>query len=107
MFHQHNCPSCGGSNLVKNGRTYLGKDRLKCKRCSRQFVTRRCHPPLSPECKRRIELLLVERISLEAICRVMEIKAHQLYPYTEELYGEISADLACNVAQDSKIECQC
>lgn len=104
MFHQHNCPSCGGSNLVNNGRTYAGKARLRCQGCRRQFVAVRCHAPLSGECKRRIELLLVERISLEAICRVMEIKAHQLYAYLEELYGEIPDDLACNIAQSADIE---
>lgn len=56
------------------------------------------------ECKRRIELLLVERISLEAICRVLEINAHQLYAYVEELYGEIPTDLACSVTLNTEIE---
>jgi transposase-like protein len=74
---------------VKNGRTYYGKARAKCKKCGRQFVLIRQHPPLSSEQKRRIELLLAERISLEGICRVPEIKAHQLYAYMDELHAEI------------------
>lgn len=104
MFQQHNCPACGSANLVRNGATYYGKARLKCKRCGRQFVQMRTYPPLSNETKRRIELLLAERISLEAICRVMEIEAHQLYTYMDELYDEIPQDLACSVQDTADIE---
>ena len=104
MFIQHNCPNCGSTNLVKNGATYYGKSRLLCKRCGRQFVEFRQHEPLSNECKRRIELMLAERISLEAICRVMEIKPHQLYAYMDELYAEIPVDLACSVNEIADIE---
>ena len=85
MSLQDNCPACGSTNLVKNGNTYYGKTRLKCKDCRRQFVEKRTHAPLSSECKRRIELMLAERLSLEAICRVMEIRAHQLYAYMERI----------------------
>jgi insertion element IS1 protein InsB len=47
--------------------------------------------------------MLAERISLEAICRVMEIKPHQLYAYLDELYKEIPVDLACSVANTADI----
>lgn len=104
MFMQHNCPACGSTNLIKNGATYYGKARLKCKQCARQFVTQRKHPPLSNECRRRIELLLAERISLEGICRALEIKPHQLYTYMDELYGEVPADLASSVSEQAHLE---
>jgi hypothetical protein len=41
---------------VKNGRTYYGKARAKSKKCGRQFVLVRQHPPLSSEQKRRVRL---------------------------------------------------
>lgn len=104
MFQQHDCPACGSTNVVKNGSTYYGKARHKCKTCQRQFVFERTHKPLSDECKRRVELMLAERISLAAICRVMEIKQHQLYAYMDELYDEVPDDLACSVAEDAEIE---
>ena len=81
------CYYCGSVNIVKNGRTYYGKARGKCKDCSRQFVFERRNRSLSREQKRRIGLLLRERISLEVICRVMEIAACRLYRYMDELYG--------------------
>lgn len=89
---------------MKNGNTYYGKARLKCKDCYRQFVEKRTYAPLSSECKRRIELMLAERIALEAICRVMEIKPHQLYSYMDELYDEIPEDLACSIPDNADIE---
>ena len=104
MFIQDNCPACGSTNLVKNGNTYYGKTRLKCKNCGRQFVEKRTHTPLSNECKRRVELMLAERLSLEAICRVMEIEPHRLYAYMDELYGEIPEDLACSIPDNAAIE---
>ena len=107
MFIQHNCPSCGCSNLVKNGHTYYGKARNKCQDCQRHFVAVRRYPPLSSEQKRRIELLLAQRISLEGICRALEMKAHQLYRYMDELYEELPADLACSVTQVSELELNC
>jgi insertion element IS1 protein InsB len=112
MYIQHSCPTCGSSNIVKNGRTYYGKVRKKCQDCQRQFVVVRRHPPLSKEQKRRIELLLAERISLEGICpggepRALEIKAHQLYRYLDELYDELPADLACSATQVAELELHC
>ncbi len=79
MFKQHGCPACGSTNVVKNGSTYYGKARHKCKSCQRQFVFERTHERLSDECKRRVELMLAERIWLDAICRVMEIKQQWLW----------------------------
>ncbi len=104
MYLQDNCPACGSANLVKNGNTYYGKTRLKCKNCHRQFVEKRTYASLSSECKGRIELMLAERIALEAICRVMEIKPHQLYSYMGELYDEIPEDLACSIPDNADIE---
>lgn len=107
MFYQHNCPGCGSSNIVKNGATYYGKARGKCNSCGRQFVFVRQHTLLSTDQKRRIELLLAERISLAGICRVIEIKAHQLYAYMDELYAEVPTELACSTSQVTDIELHC
>jgi hypothetical protein len=89
---------------MKNGNTYYGKTRLKCKDCRRQFVDKRTHAPLSSECKCRVKLMLAQRISLEAMCRVMEIKPHRLYVYMDELYDQIPEDLACSIAEKTDIE---
>ena len=104
MYQQDNCPACGSTNLVKNGQTHCGKARLKCKRCQRQFVHKRTHAPLADECKRRVELMLAERISLEAICRAMGTKQHQPCAYMDELYGQIPENPGCCIPDDADME---
>ena len=64
----------------------------------------RTYEPLSKECKRRIELMLGERICVEVNCRVLEIKPHQLQTYMDELYAAIPEDLACSAAKDAEME---
>ena len=101
------CYYCGSVNIVKNGRTYYGKARGKCKDCSRQFVFERQNQSLSREQKRLIELLLLERISLEGICRVLGIPTYHLYRYMDELYGEVPLDLNAQVACNAEIQLRC
>jgi insertion element IS1 protein InsB len=101
------CYYCGSVNIVKNGRTYYGKARGKCKDCSRQFVFERRNQSLSQEQKRLIELLLLERLSLEGICRVLGIPPYHLYRYMDELYGEVPEDLNAQVASSAEIQLLC
>ena len=101
------CYYCGSVNIVKNGRTYYGKARGKCKDCTRQFVFERQNKSLSPEQKRLIELLLLERISLEGIRRVLDVSAYHLYRYMDELYEQVPQDLNAQVAADAQIQLTC
>lgn len=39
-----NCPECHSYKFVKNGHTYYGKQRFRCKECGRQFVNNSSHP---------------------------------------------------------------
>jgi predicted Zn finger-like uncharacterized protein len=32
------CPNCQSDFFIKNGNTYYGKQRFKCKNCGRQFI---------------------------------------------------------------------
>jgi len=101
------CYYCGSVNIVKNGKTYYGKARGKCKDCGRQFVFHRQNRSLSPEQKRLIELLLLERLSLEGICRVLDISAYHLYRYMDELYREVPDDLNAQVSAQAALELCC
>jgi insertion element IS1 protein InsB len=91
-------------NIVKNGHTYYGKSRGKCKDCSRQFVFDRQNHSLSQEQKQLIEKLLLERLSLEGICRVLNISAYLLYSYMDEVCQRVPEDLNAEVPADAQIE---
>lgn len=101
------CYYCSNDNIVKNGRTYYGKSWGKCKNCLCQFVFSRQNQSLKQEQKRLIELLLLERLSLEGICRVLEISAYHLYRYMDGHYSQVPADLNAQVSAQAELQLNC
>jgi insertion element IS1 protein InsB len=106
MKNNSSCYYCGSTNIVKNGKTYYGKSRGKCKVCGKQFVFERKNHSLTQEQKRGIELLLLERISLEGICRALEISPYHLYAYLDELYREVPENLYADSSECKQIHLQ-
>lgn len=81
-----NCPRCGSSWVVKNGRIHNGKPKFACKACRRQFVENPVWKPISAETKALIDKLLLERVSLAGIVRVTGVSAQWLQEYVNEKY---------------------
>jgi IS1 family transposase len=98
------CYYCGSVNIVKNGHTYYGKQRGKCKDCTRQFVFERKNHSLNQQQKKLIEKLLLERISLQGICRVLNISAYLLYNYIEELYQTVPDHLYAQLPDQAQLD---
>jgi transposase-like protein len=92
---KRSCFYCGSTNIVKNGKTYIGKSRGKCKDCGKQFVFNRSYGCLNDKEKELISRLLLERISLEGISRVLSIPIHRIYGFLDEVYEEIAKDFRC------------
>lgn len=104
--HEQACYYCGSVHVAKNGRTHYGKARGRSKACSRQFVFERRNQSLSQEQKRLIGLLLLERISLEGICRVLDAAAYCLYRYMEKLYRQLlTQSYSCAAASARAMRC--
>lgn len=101
------CYYCGSMNIVKNGRTYYGKARGKCKDCGKQFVFERQNHSLSLDQKGLLELLLLERISLEGVWRVVGIAAYHLCRYMDELYEEVPKALNAQASANKEIQFTC
>lgn len=64
-------------------------------------------PKSKPGTKRLMELLLLERLSLEGICRFLEISAYHLYRYMDELYSEVADDLNAQVKAQAELQLNC
>lgn len=108
MEKSRTCFYCDDSKVVKNGRTYYGKQRYLCKSCGRQFVGKRQYSGLTNKEKDLIEKLLLERISLEGICRVLSILPSQLYTYLDQVYSEVDKYLWAEVTPSTcRLKCQC
>ena len=75
------CPHCQSNKIIKNGKTYYGKQNHKCKNCKRQFVERNLDP-IEAYKNELLPLLLLERISLRGhhthfeAWYVLDIQAH-------------------------------
>lgn len=86
---QPNCPSCGSGLVVRNGHIHNGKAKFACKACRRQFVENPAWKPISEETKALIDSLLLERLSLAAICRVSGVSKQWLQTYVNTKYAAV------------------
>jgi hypothetical protein len=82
------CPRCQSEYFKKNGFTHNGKQSYRC-RCGRQFVAGGAAWYVSDEDKVLIDKLLLERISLNGICRVANVSQKWLLGYLKELYRNL------------------
>jgi predicted Zn finger-like uncharacterized protein len=87
------CPNCQSDFFIKNGKTYYGKQRFKCKTCSRQFIENSPYKQISPETKALIERLILEKISLAGIARATGVSIRWLQNYVNKKYAEISQEI--------------
>ena len=75
------CPNCKSNRSIKNGLTYYGKQRFKCKICGRQFIEGSQYQHISQETKNLIDLLLLEKIPLAVIARSTGVSLRWLHNY--------------------------
>lgn len=81
-------PHCQRENTVKNVKTYYGKQNNKCKSCKHQFVSR-LENPIEKAKEELLPLLLLERISLQGICRVFKKSMSWLYLRMKILWDKL------------------
>jgi insertion element IS1 protein InsB len=97
------CPSCRGTCLVKNGFSRCGKkQRYKCKSCQRQFVEDGWKWFVSASTKSVIGRLLLERLSLQGICRACGVSMSWLMQLLGKLYESQPADLNVKIEQQKQ-----
>ena len=86
------CPNCQGHNIIKNGSTYYGKQNHKCKGCGRQFVKNNTHT-VSSQKRKLAKRALNERLSMRAICRIVEVSFNWLAGFSWSVWDETPDDL--------------
>lgn len=87
------CPRCRSRSIKKNGHLSNGKQNYRCKPCGRQFVATSQAWHVTDADKELINKLLLERISLNGICRVVGVSQSWLLKYIKELYADLPDDL--------------
>jgi len=90
------CPRCNSTTIKKNGHIHNGKQNHRCLSCGRQFVIDPQKKIINEETKSRIRKALLERVSLEGVCRIFDVSM----PWLLKFMNEIIEDLPDNLNAD-------
>lgn len=95
------CPSCQSSLVKKNGRTYSGKQNYRCLACDRQFVQESNQKIIDDNTKSLVKKALLERVSLQGICRIFDVSMPWLLELIDGLIADIPRDLNAEVVREN------
>ncbi len=96
------CPSCKATAIKKNGSIHNGKQKYECLSCHRQFVENPEQKQIPSETRERVRRALLERVSLEGICRIFDISMPWLLSNMEELFKELPDNLNAHIEAESE-----
>ena len=96
------CPKCQSGLIKKNGTIHNGKQKYECLSFHTQFVENPENKMVSDETKERVRRALLERVSLEGLCRIFDVSMPWLLQFMEKIYKELPEDLNITVSSQNK-----
>ena len=100
------CSNCKSELLKKNGHTRHGKQNYRCLECGKQ-TTENAESNLIPDqTKELVRRTLLEKVSLNGICRIFNISMPWLLDFIDEVIKTLPEDLNAEVSdnQDAEVE---
>jgi len=98
------CPACSSTTIKKNGHIHNGKQNHQCLSCGRQFVIDPQNKIISEEKRSLIRQALLERVSLEGVCRIFNISMPWLLQFINEIIEELPESLNATVTSTEELE---
>jgi transposase-like protein len=98
------CPGCSASTIKKNGHIHNGKQNHRCLICGRQFVLNPDQKRIPQEHKKLIRQALLERVSLEGICRIFSVSMPWLLRFIEKIIAELPDGLNATAVSSDELE---
>ena len=95
------CPSCSYTLVKKNGRLRNGKQGYRCLKCDRKFVLDPIQKRIDDTTRSVIRKTLLERVSLEGVCRIFDVSMHWLLKSIQNLTGKLPQALNAEVVQEN------
>ena len=95
------CPSCTSVLVKKNGHIHNGKQKYQCLACKRQFVLDPTQKIIDEHTKSLVRKTLLERVSLEGVCRIFGISMPWLLEFINDLIGELPEHLNAEVVSEN------
>ena len=96
------CPSCNATTIKKNGHTHNGKQNHRCLVCGRQFVLHPENKVISKDVCNQIRQALLERVSLEGICRIFLVSMTWLLQFINKVIAELPNNLNATVTAENE-----
>ncbi len=90
---------------MKNGQSWHGKQTYKCRHCKRQSVERQLEAGLSRESL--LKRLLLERLSLRAIARILQVSLGWLVPRVKQLWQQVPPALPLGKLKHAELVLYC
>ena len=98
------CPECQSTSVKKNGHIHNGKQNHRCLSCGRQFVENPEKKIIPEEVKGQIQQALLERVSLEGICRIFNVSMPWLLRFLDEIIASLPEHLNATAVRDGDFE---
>ena len=95
------CPSCTSTLVKKNGHIHNGKQKYQCLACKRQFVLDPTQKIVDEHTKSLVRKALLERVSLEGVCRIFGISMPWLLEFMNDLIAELPEHLNAEVVSEN------
>lgn len=98
------CPDCESTTIKKNGHIHNGKQNHRCLNCGRQFVIDPENKIVSEQQRAYIRQALLERVSMEGICRIFDVSMPWLLQFAEKIVEELPENLNATVTGEDEME---
>lgn len=95
------CPNCCSHTVRKNGSIHTGKQKYQCVSCNKQFVENPQNKIIPEGTKERIRRSLLERVSLEGICRIFDISMPWLLEFMEKIFQSLPENLHAGIIAEN------
>ena len=95
------CPSCLSALVKKNGHIHNGKQKYQCLPCKRQFVLDPTQKIVDEHTKSLVRKTLLERVSLEGVCRIFDISMPWLLEFINGVIAELPENLNAEVVSEN------
>ncbi len=95
------CPNCCSHTVRKNGSIHTGKQKYQCVSCNKQFVENPQNKIIPEGTKERIRRSLLERVSLEGICRIFDISMPWLLEFMEKTFQSLPENLHAGIIAEN------
>lgn len=95
------CTSCSSNLIKKNGHIHNGKQKYQCLACKKQFVLDPAHKIIDEKTKSLISKALLERVSLEGVCRIFDVSMPWLLEFINGLIQALPENLNAEVVHEN------